>query len=56
VNVIAAFVLFVSVTIFAALVLGMSTVPKLRVVGATAKVAMGVNFATNASEVPFRVG
>jgi len=55
VKVIAALVLFVSVTIFAALVFGMSTVPKSRLVGATAKVAMGVSLATNASEVPFRV-
>jgi len=55
VNAIAALVLFVKVTVFAALVLGISTVPKLRVVGATVRVAMGVNFATNASEGPFRV-
>jgi hypothetical protein len=55
VNAIAALVLFVKVTVFAALVLGMSTVPKFRLVGATARVGMGVNFATNASEVPFRV-
>jgi len=56
VNTIAALVLFVSVTVCAALVPGITTVGKLRLVGATIRVATGVNFATNASEVPFRVG
>jgi hypothetical protein len=55
VKVIAALVLFVSVTVCAALVPGITTVGKLRLVGATIRVAMGVSFATNASEVPFRV-
>jgi len=55
VNAIAAFVLFVSVTVCAALVPGISTVPKLRVVGITVRVGIRVSFATKASDVPFRV-
>src|SRR5258708_677616 len=47
---------FVSFTVCAALVPGITTVGTLRVVGATARVGMGVSLATNASEVPFRVG
>jgi hypothetical protein len=46
VNGIAALVLFVSVTVCAGLVFGMSTVPKLRVVGITVKVGIKVSFAT----------
>jgi len=55
VNAIAALVLFVRVTVFAALVFGMSTVPKSRLVGDTTKVGTSVSFATNASDVPFKV-
>jgi len=51
VKAIAAFVLFVSVTVCAGLVLGMSTVPKFRLVGDTVKVGISVSFATNAAEV-----
>jgi len=50
----AAFVLFVSVTVCAGLVFGMSTVPKSRLVGDMANVGTSVSFATNASDVPFR--
>jgi len=46
VNTIAAFVLFVSVTDCAGLVVPRVKVPKLRVVGATTKVGIGVSFAT----------
>ena len=54
VNAIAALVLFVKVTVCAALVFPMSTIPKLRVdpaAGDTGKVGISVNFATNAAEV-----
>jgi hypothetical protein len=53
VNGIAAFVLFVSVTVFAALVVPISTVPKSSVdpgAGDTIKVGISVSFATNAAE------
>jgi len=50
VNAIAAFVLFVSVTVLAVLVFGMSTVPKFKLVGDTVKVGISVSFATNAAE------
>jgi hypothetical protein len=46
VKAIAALVLFVSVIVCGALVFGMSTVPKLRVVGITVKVGIKVSFAT----------
>jgi hypothetical protein len=46
VNGIAALVLFVKVTVIAALVLGMSTVPKFRLVGITVRVGIKVSFAT----------
>jgi hypothetical protein len=51
VKAIAAFVLFVSVTVFAALVFGMSTIPKFKLVGDTVKVGISVSLATNAAEV-----
>jgi hypothetical protein len=54
-NAIAAFVLFVSVTVWAALVVPITTVPKARVdpgAGDTTKVGISVNFAMNASDVP----
>jgi len=55
VKVMAALVLFVSVTVCGNDVPPIGWVPKLRLVGTTAKVAIGVSFAKNASEVPFRV-
>src|SRR5712691_11881930 len=56
VKAIAAFVLFVKVTVCAGLVFGMRTVPKLRLVGETTNVGISVSFAMNASDVPFFVG
>jgi hypothetical protein len=55
VNAIAAFVLFVSVTVWAGLVVPISTVPKARVdpgAGDTTKVGISVSLAMNASDVP----
>lgn len=48
-------VLFVSVTVFAALVTPTGWVPKARLVGDTASVGISVSFAINASDVPFKV-
>jgi hypothetical protein len=51
VNAIAALVLFVKVTVIAALVLGMTTVPKFRLVGDTTSVGISVSFATKAADL-----
>jgi hypothetical protein len=56
VNAIAAFVLFVSVTVsVGGVVVPISTVPKLSVVGDTTNVGISVSLAINASDVPFNV-
>ena len=55
VNVIVAFVLFVSVTVCGALVVPIGTGPKFRLVGAQTNVGMSVSLATKASLGPFRV-
>lgn len=58
VNAIDAFVLFVSVTVFAALVVPTTTVPKSSVdpgAGDTTRVGISVSLAMNASDVPFKL-